>query len=824
MPTVAVSKGRGHSSRTQQSCDVLRLLNYSIISAVAIFLVILLTASNSDPRQQRPGSGITAKQQQQKQQQQQQNRKWDDSDDYHRPVVPMEDDAHQMTPSTQSIDSQPVDGQQLLDDDMTPALNNDDQHMDSQSHASFVDKYCELEGEEWWPTEDWTTRTPYFLLIGAKKAGTTSLSVWISQHPLVVPSRVKELLYFLPFRQPMRDAVTKKVLVKRIRSDIFENDYDKESLMANDMAISFEATPGYVLFSTLSRIPILCTMPWVKLLVTLRSPIDRIFSNYNFLLDYGMKTGREVQGIGPSLDEFINSDIQLLMEAGVLPNDTSDVRSRDFYGSQQERQAWTMYQRLVYERRSEAPVGRSLYILQLQEWYSGLRELGRDPESEILVIRNEDMKNDPDDVYQKILWWLELPSFSPPNYIPKMVTTYHSAPMSNQTRHMLENLFRVYNQRLFDLLGWDYDVWNNNDQHQSTPDKQEGEDVDEDEEDAMEENMSSTELEHMYDPPDYDEAKGRTFTDRWCVLENVSWYPPPHNIWQLRAPYFMLPGAKKSGTTSLASYLMQHPLVENARSKELQFFLNKNFRADYVTDERKTLVKQARSHMYSMDYHSEVLKRNSSLMSFDATPGYLFFSAILPPRILCVAPWIKIIVILRNPVDRAYSNWNFVMWRNNIQPVIPFEQYVHEDFVFLRKNGFLNASTPAEEDATWAKYLAMPTEGPIGRSLYEIQLRQWFQAIRDVGRDPKTQVYILRSEDLKKDIQGEMRKVHRFLGLPNVPVQQKKELVVSSYPGPMKNETRSMLERFFDPYNRRLYKLLVENGFGEDWIGYWDPR
>ena len=565
-------------------------------------------------------------------------------------------------------------------------------------------------------------------------------------------------------------------------------------------------------------------MPWVKLLVTVRDPIDRVFSNYNFLEDQRFKKAKHL-GVEPtempSFDTFINRDISDLKRAGVLRD---GLMPGQFCGSHEERKAWTAYQNMM--NHSEAPIGRSLYILQLQEWYSGLRELGRDPESELLVVRNEDMKHDPDEVFQKILWWLELPSFTPPSYVKQMMTTYRSGPMSNATRSMLEDLFRPYNQRLFDLLGWDYDVWDKTYQREKQYQEQEEEleeELEEEEEQAIEENMDPKELEHVYDPPDYDEVKGQNFTNQWCVLDKVSWYPPPNKMWQLRAPYFMLPGAKKSGTTSLSSYLMQHPRIENARTKELQFFLNKNFQADYVTDASKTKVREARDHLYLMDYHSKVLKREKSLMSFDATPGYLFQSAALPQRILCVAPWIKLVILLRNPVDRAYSNWAFAMRRNGIKNT-PFEQYMQQDMRNLENSGFLNASSPEQEEDMWSNYLAVKHEGPIGRSIYEIQLRQWFQAIRDVGRDPKTQVYILRSEDLKKDLDGEMQKVHSFLGLPHVPVAREKEMVVTHYSAPIQNETRKMLEEFFDPYNQQLYKMLVDNGFGEDWNGFWDPN
>ncbi|KAI2491419.1 [heparan sulfate]-glucosamine 3-sulfotransferase-like protein [Fragilaria crotonensis] len=280
---------------------------------------------------------------------------------------------------------------------------------------AFVDKHCHLGNgteedilREWWPEGDWKTRSPYLLLFGPKKGGTTSLTSWLYGHPMIVQPRTKELPSFTPTHETNHDIydnVTQKYMVQKIRTNIYTEDYNVAELQANESAISFEATPGYLLFSTLSRIPILCTMPWVKLSVALRSPIDRSFSNYNFLLDYRVKRAKRkgLTNMAPfrTLEEFLDDDIQMLKQAGVLQDLQDEVARKEFYGSQEERHAWTTYQSLV--GRSEAPVGRSLYILQLQEWFSALEEIGRDPLSDVLVVRNEDMKNAPDDVFQQVL-------------------------------------------------------------------------------------------------------------------------------------------------------------------------------------------------------------------------------------------------------------------------------------------------------------------------------------------------------------------------------------------------------------------------------------
>ena len=141
----------------------------------------------------------------------------------------------------------------------------------------------------------------------------------------------------------------------------------------------------------------------------------------------------------------------------------------------------------------------------------------------------------------------------------------------------------------------------------------------------------------------------------------------------------------------------------------------------------------------------------------------------------------------------------------------------------LIRSGFVNAPNQTAETTSWRQYLSTVYEGIVGRSLYEIQLREWFQAIRDVGRDPRTEVFVVRTEDMEQDVQGTMKKVYAFLGLPYVAVENEAVKVKGTYE-PMKNETREMLEEFFEPYNKRLYDMLEQNGFGSDWQGYWEKR
>jgi hypothetical protein len=68
------------------------------------------------------------------------------------------------------------------------------------------------------------------------------------------------------------------------------------------------------------------------------------------------------------------------------------------------------------------------------------------------------------------------------------------------------------------------------------------------------------------------------FADRWCDLQNVDWIPSSTHVkWQRRAPNFLIPGAKYSGTLELAQELALHPSIVPGRTLESSFFFQHNF-------------------------------------------------------------------------------------------------------------------------------------------------------------------------------------------------------------------------------------------------------
>lgn len=314
----------------------------------------------------------------------------------------------------------------------------------------FTDTFCDFQGKnEWYPDKnslnDWQLRTPLFIVGGAKKCATTSLFWYLAQHDRLQGARQKELLLFLRDHFPHVDNVTGKVLVENTRAQMYKHDYDARLMQQNTSLYAFEATPGYLFESTTAPKYILCAAPWVKFVFILRNPVDRVWSNYNFYLSLGVD-------LGP-FDEWVQHDMQLLTKVGMLPENR---HSDEFVGSKEEYVAWHLYL-----QRCNESVGRSMYIVQLLHWYQALRAIGRDPAQNILVVRNEDLKRDPQATVDRITTWLGVAphTLEPEKTKEFMVSKYDAGEMTNQTKNMLQDFFRPYNERLYNLL--EREEWQN---------------------------------------------------------------------------------------------------------------------------------------------------------------------------------------------------------------------------------------------------------------------------------------------------------------------------------------------------------------------------
>ena len=111
---------------------------------------------------------------------------------------------------------------------------------------------------------------------------------------------------------------------------------------------------------------------------------------------------------------------------------------------------------------------------------------------------------------------------------------------------------------------------------------------------------------------------------------------------------FFIVGAPKAGTTSLYSYLSQHPEIEMSTIKEPDYFSN-----EFI--EEQSLYYKKESVRSLKKYHS-LYSDIKNLVRGEASVSYLFYEKV-PKKIFKYNSRSKIIIMLRNPLDRAYSHY-----------------------------------------------------------------------------------------------------------------------------------------------------------------------
>lgn len=255
-------------------------------------------------------------------------------------------------------------------------------------------------------------------------------------------------------------------------------------------------------------------------------------------------------------------------------------------------------------------------------------------------------------------------------------------------------------------------------------------------------------------------------------------------------PDFILIGAQKSGTTALYDYLSQHPALLPALKKETHFF---------DVHHRRGLNWYRAYFPLQRDLDRASQTHGTRAITGEATPYYLFHPH-ARQRIHAVLPDVKLIALLRNPVDRAYSQYQHQVRRGR-EP-LTFEQAIERE---MQRTAHDRAAMQADPHANPSRvrhysYLA--------RGLYADQLGRWF------GCFPREQCFVASTEALRSDTAGVFAQVLDFLGLPPHDLGDYPLVFKGSY-SEMQPETRARLHEYFAPHNQRLYDLLAQD-FGWD--------
>jgi hypothetical protein len=334
---------------------------------------------------------------------------------------------------------------------------------DPRDWPSIDNGTCLEPSEE--PPFPWQKRAPHAILLGTMKGGTHAGIDYLWQHPNIVRNyRDKKELHFYDFDVFQRNesgipqrqnqiAYAEKFAVGY--PDLFS---DPVQRIAKEGMYAIDDSPRYLLWS--DRIPeaIMCVSPWAKLMAILRNPIDRAVSHFRFE-DEARQRKSLVKKARPMVDweVWIEDDLRLLKKAGVV-RDWNEVDFDTFAGSEEETLSWKRYLR---QPNSNMILGRGLYAIQLEQYFSAMEKGGKS-RSELLVIQSEDLLNNTEAVYGRMLDFLDLPPHRLEDSQPKHKTTRSGSaqPLPDQLRKQLEVFYEPYNRRLYSLLHWD-NVWQN---------------------------------------------------------------------------------------------------------------------------------------------------------------------------------------------------------------------------------------------------------------------------------------------------------------------------------------------------------------------------
>ncbi|MFM6190739.1 MAG: sulfotransferase domain-containing protein [Planktothrix sp.] len=247
----------------------------------------------------------------------------------------------------------------------------------------------------------------------------------------------------------------------------------------------------------------------------------------------------------------------------------------------------------------------------------------------------------------------------------------------------------------------------------------------------------------------------------------------------INPPHFIIIGVQKGGTNSLYNYLCTHPQIVAATQKEIHFF---------------TLNYEQGLTWYQSQFSSEA--DGKQILTGEGSPYYLFHP-LVPQRLYESFPNTRLIVLLRNPVDRAISHY---YW----EVKLGYEPLSLEEAISQEPERLQGEVEKICSDGTYFSFNHQHYSY-LARGLYAEQLQRWMQFF------PREQFLILKSEDLYCNSAKVVNQVFDFLEIPNYILPTYDKYNENDYPQ-TDSSIRQKLAAYFQPHNQKLTQLL-----GEDW-------
>ncbi|MBI1372040.1 MAG: hypothetical protein GC159_04675 [Phycisphaera sp.] len=251
-------------------------------------------------------------------------------------------------------------------------------------------------------------------------------------------------------------------------------------------------------------------------------------------------------------------------------------------------------------------------------------------------------------------------------------------------------------------------------------------------------------------------------------------------------PDFVIVGAQAAGTTSMYTHLRQHPNVMRSAVREVHFF---DARFDRGVNWYRAF--------FSLRLTAALCGalRGGPMLTGESTPAYMFLPQ-ATRRMAQTLPDAKVIAILRDPVDRAFSQYHKMVRKQQT------DGETFEDLIDADKQAALHADwRRMAEDASFNNWDVQQFD-MLTRGHYDDQVASLLEHY------PAEQVMVIQSEAMFADTQAVYAHVLKFLGLAPYTLSNLEARNVGTYNQKVCDETEARLRAYFAPHNARLAELL----------------
>lgn len=247
-------------------------------------------------------------------------------------------------------------------------------------------------------------------------------------------------------------------------------------------------------------------------------------------------------------------------------------------------------------------------------------------------------------------------------------------------------------------------------------------------------------------------------------------------------PSALIIGAQKAATTALYAYLRRHPAVVGPFWKEVNFFDRHYargeawYRGHFPNELRLRLVR----------------RRGHEPVVAEASTGYIFHP-LAAGRARGLVPEVRLIALLRDPVERAHSHYQHEVALGR-EP-LSFEEAIDREEARMEGELDRMLADPAYFSHAWwdHTYLA--------RGLYAEQLERWLEAF------PREQLLVIPTDDLRESPREAYARALAHVGAPGHDLDSYPRVFGREY-ADMSPETRARLSDYYAESNRRVYELL----------------